>query len=426
MADPNAPPNGARKPKSTKALIADLPAGISCYRDNGYIRVRLGKRFTGGRIVKRSFSQLCAAKAFIFGEDAQKLKARVPGVVDLERKLGATAFDIPRSVYAEAVAAWEELRKVNSQGGILEAVKFYIKHTALIHGSWTIEEAAAALEKRLIRLKRDEQYRKGLQWSYGRFAEDFPDTHIHEITKGEILDWLEEEDFEPVTRNNYIRDLKVLFNFAEGEKRLGLNPMKEIKREEVPDGEVTILNVRDTARVILTAMHLPGLLVPTVIKFFAGLRTSEVRRLQWEEIKQDCIVIKARKAKTRSRRVITISDNLRLWLEGERQKSGPVCPSGWGWRKLFELLRVTSGINPWPRNCQRHSFGSYHLARYKNENLTATEMGNSPDIVVRHYRAVVEDAAETITYWKLNPKNILKFAMVDGQFKETLAILKRI
>jgi hypothetical protein len=42
-----------------------------------------------------------------------------------------------------------------------------------------------------------------------------------------------------------------------------------------------------------------------------------------------------------------------------------------------------------PRNALRHSFGSYHYALHKNENLTAAEMGNSPSIVFRHYHAVI-------------------------------------
>jgi len=50
----------------------------------------------------------------------------------------------------------------------------------------------------------------------------------------------------------------------------------------------------------------------------------------------------------------------------------------------------------------RHSFGSYLLAETKNENLTASEMGNSPGIVIRHYRAVVR-SEEAARYWRIVP-----------------------
>jgi hypothetical protein len=55
-----------------------------------------------------------------------------------------------------------------------------------------------------------------------------------------------------------------------------------------------------------------------------------------------------------------------------------------------------------PRNALRHSFGSYHYALHKNENLTAAEMGNSPSMILRHYRAVVTPLAAK-AYWQLSP-----------------------
>ncbi len=57
-------------------------------------------------------------------------------------------------------------------------------------------------------------------------------------------------------------------------------------------------------------------------------------------------------------------------------------------------LAVKAGITPWPHNAIRHSFGSYFLGKTKDENRTASEMGNSPDVIIKHYRALVRDADE--------------------------------
>jgi hypothetical protein len=38
------------------------------------------------------------------------------------------------------------------------------------------------------------------------------------------------------------------------------------------------------------------------------------------------------------------------------------------------------------------------LGETKDENLTASEMGNSPEVIIKHYRAVVRDAA-VAEYW---------------------------
>ena len=53
----------------------------------------------------------------------------------------------------------------------------------------------------------------------------------------------------------------------------------------------------------------------------------------------------------------------------------------------------------------RHSFGSYFLGKTKDENLTATEMGNSPEVIIKHYRALVREA-EVTRYWHLVPGNV--------------------
>jgi integrase len=49
---------------------------------------------------------------------------------------------------------------------------------------------------------------------------------------------------------------------------------------------------------------------------FAGLRTAELQRMDWSEIDLDrgFITVAASKAKTRRRRLVPISDNLKLWL----------------------------------------------------------------------------------------------------------------
>lgn len=55
----------------------------------------------------------------------------------------------------------------------------------------------------------------------------------------------------------------------------------------------------------------------------------------------------------------------------------------------------------WPDNCLRHSFGTYHLARWKNAPLTAEEMGHEgPAITKRHY-AIPARRADGEAWWNL-------------------------
>jgi hypothetical protein len=117
--------------------------------------------------------------------------------------------------------------------------------------------------------------------------------------------------------------------------------------------------------------------------------------------------VKGIKAKTRQRRLVTIADNLLSWLSPRRKPSGALCPDrniDVFSERLHELA-VKAGITPWPHNAIRHSFGSYFLGKTKDENLTATEMGNSPEVIIKHYRALVRYAA-VAEYWSLSPATL--------------------
>jgi integrase len=50
------------------------------------------------------------------------------------------------------------------------------------------------------------------------------------------------------------------------------------------------------------------------IAAFAGVRWGEIGRLRWEDVKEKEIVVRAVAAKTRSRRIVEISENLQAFL----------------------------------------------------------------------------------------------------------------
>jgi hypothetical protein len=81
---------------------------------------------------------------------------------------------------------------------------------------------------------------------------------------------------------------------------------------------------------------------------------------------------------------------------------------------LASLARSYRGICRFDASAQRpsHSFGSYHFAQHRNENLTAAEMGNSPAMIFQHYRAVVTPEAAA-RFWSHVPSprsNVIDFA----------------
>jgi integrase len=93
--------------------------------------------------------------------------------------------------------------------------------------------------------------------------------------------------------------------------------------------------------------------------------------------------------------------NLLEWLKPYRKAHGMICPSGL--RKRLEADRQTAGFTSWPTNALRHSFASYHLARFRNAKDLALEMGHArSDTLFRFYHQRVRKA-EAVRFWKIVP-----------------------
>ncbi len=241
-------------------------------------------------------------------------------------------------------------------------------------------------------------------------CEEFGRTDSARIRCEDVEDWLEESQWSPRTRKNYLVTLTTLLNFAVGKGYRADNPAAAIQRPILDDRPVGILTVEPSEALLRTAQANDPAMAPALaVSLFAGLRRSEFFALDWTEIDLESrtIEVKGIKAKTRQRRLVAITDNLLAWLLTHQERNGPIAPEG-NIDVFSERLRGLSqkaGIIPWPHNAMRHSFGSYFLGRTKDENLTASEMGNSPGVVVRHYRAVVKDS-NVAEYWRISPANI--------------------
>ena len=72
----------------------------------------------------------------------------------------------------------------------------------------------------------------------------------------------------------------------------------------------------------------------------------------------------------------------------------------------FQVFQKSAGPewNPWPKDCLRHSYGSYHLAKFRHAGDTAENMGHrSTDMLYKHYRDVIKDQGDIDAFWKLIP-----------------------
>ena len=122
----------------------------------------------------------------------------------------------------------------------------------------------------------------------------------------------------------------------------------------------------------------------------------EIQRLTRVDISDRYIEIKAAKAKTRKRRLVSLSDNLKEWLS-----LGGDLPLTNKRKRLARLLKIAQLT--WQPDVMRHSFASYHLAFHQSADKTAFELGHRDSkMLFAHYRELVtKEAAQS--YWDIRP-----------------------
>ena len=132
-----------------------------------------------------------------------------------------------------------------------------------------------------------------------------------------------------------------------------------------------------------------------VLGAFAGLRSAEIKRLTWDDIRlaDRHIVVGKDKAKTASRRIVPVWENCAAWLAPYAGHAGAVWGGGYS-RFYDEQKRAAkeAGID-WKRNGLRHSYASYRFAQTMDAGRVAGELGNSAAVVHRHYRELVTPKA---------------------------------
>lgn len=347
------------------------------------------QRIEGAR--KKFFAKESIAKAY---------------VERLARQLGdyhSQALGLTDRQKLEASECFRLLEK--HAGSLLDAVHHYVIYLEQAKRSIPVDE----LFEEFLSVKRQDnaspKYLADLRSKLGRFVTSFHDRLVCNLTTAELETWIRGLDLGAVSRESYRRNLSVMLEFGRRRGYLRANPAADIKIRRRPEGEVSILTPDELRNLLTKCAHE---IVPYVaICAFAGLRPSEAASLDWSDIHCDTmqIEVRARHSKTRRYRLVPIQPNLNQWLTQFRGDDGVVCYS----RRKFREAYKEAGMHVWKMDVLRHSYGTYRLPILKSADALALEMGNSPDVIFRHYRRPVNEVSAS-AYFNIRPEIQPRFA----------------
>ena len=311
------------------------------------------------------------------------------------------ALDLAAKEYA---TAWSLL---GGAASIVEAAREYAKRNLHRLPPKLVPDAVKEMLEAKEKEGASKEYMKVLRVYLVKFGAAFQ-TQLGSVTTGDVADFLRGMEGSPRSKNNARQTLGAFFKFA---KERGWLP-----RDHDSIGLVPKFKERSGAIEIFTPWELVQYLnnvraelVPFMaIGAFAGLRHAEIERLDWREVRlaDRFIEVTAGNAKTASRRLVPMADNLAKWLAPHAQKAGRVVPFenvnkqiGWLVRDTNAAMKVeakAAGRDPeaapklkWKKNALRHSFISYRLAEVQAAAQVALEAGNSPQVIFQHYRELV-------------------------------------
>ena len=230
-----------------------------------------------------------------------------------------------------------------------------------------------------------------------------------------------------VNRESDYRAFTNFFNWAVTHGYCAASPMDKIPTIKLDPNEPVALDLAACRRLLGAATEYKhGRLLPYfVLALFCAIRPAELSRISWDDVDLENLHVRigSKVAKMRGRRLVAISANAARFLYPHVVKKFPF--TGRNFRKNFDEVKrlagfatehVQPGLAEWVPDVLRHTGISFHLAFHQHEGKTASWAGNSPDVIHRNYKGLVnaKDAAE---FWNITPeeqdKKVLQLPSIE-------------
>jgi integrase len=160
-------------------------------------------------------------------------------------------------------------------------------------------------------------------------------------------------------------------------------------------------------RALLDAEMSDSMRASILLGGFAGLRSIEIQRMNWEDIDVKAGQIWVRPEVSKQHhgmmdRIVDFTEPMTKRKKFFTGKKGRIVPgSARAHYEERKRLAAKLGWDGFPENSLRHSFATYHLARCKSAPLTAFQMGHSSPAMVQRVYAVPAARADSEAWWEI-------------------------
>jgi integrase len=287
-----------------------------------------------------------------------------------------------------------------------------------IHSAQRPDKTVQDVIKELIEAKRVDgasaYYLSDLHVKLNRFARDFH-VNIGEVTTKNIDDWLRGLKMAGRSRNNFRNCIVLLFNFAASSGYLDRDRATAAKHTSAARRKPQKINPFSPSEMSKLLASVEDRDLPyIVLGGFCGLRTSEIERLSWEDIRweESSIVISedtSKQGEARRRRIAPLTIPAAAWLSRFKRCKGRVTMDDL--RTRANPISDATGVT-WKTNGLRKGFITHRLAELKDFIRVAFEAGNSPAIIRKTYDGVATEK-EGKAWFSIMPKsagNVIQMA----------------
>ena len=389
---------------------------VRIYRDGDYYRLSY---YLGGRRHRQTFSDLEQAKSEANAKAAQLARGDLDAaqLTGKDRLIYGRVLDAirPLGIPLEAAAVeYAEAKKILEGVSLTEAARFYMLHHKRGIEDKLVKDAVQEFRQAKWEAGKSPLYIKDIDYRLGRLASSFS-VEVRQLTPQDVAAFLKSLDLRARGFNNFVMMLRTFFRFCQSRGWLSreVDLLAMVEKRTGTASEIEIFTP-DELRKLLAAS--PGQVATCIaLQAFSGIRTAELFRLTWKDVERrnGHIEIAAGKAKTASRRLIPVCENLEQWIRQAARQGERVWPATASEYYSQKARAANAAGIDWKANGLRHSFITYRLAQTKDVAEVGLEAGNSATMIFRHYRELATEAEAKEWFGILPPRrgeNVVQFA----------------